>query len=161
MIFQKIQEKFGSAILEAREERGHGIVVVKKEAARSLLEFAKQDPECDFDALMDICGVDYLPVSRIPRFEVVYQLYSMRQNHRLRIRVPVPEEDVVLPTVTDLWKSADWFEREAFDMFGIVFEGHPHLKRLLMFEGFEGHPLRKDYPIAKRQMIPVPEEKIS
>jgi NADH-quinone oxidoreductase subunit C len=110
---------------------------------------------------LDVCGVDYLKAGDKPRFEVVYHLYSVTNNHRLRLRVKVPEEDMTLPTATDLWKSADWHEREAFDMFGFRFEGHPNLKRILLFDGFEGHPLRKDYPMEKRQKIPVPEEKPS
>lgn len=157
MVLNNLQEKFGSVILEVLEEQG--IVVVKKEGVRALLEFVKNDPELGFDALMDLCGVDYLKMERKPRFEVVYQLYSMTHNHRLRVRVLVREEEATLPTVTDLWKSADWFERETSEMFGIIFEGHPNLKKLLLFEGFEGHPLRKDYPIEKRQMIPIPEER--
>ena len=102
--------------------------------------------------------MDYL--GRNPRFEVVYHLYSIPLNHRIRIKVPVSEENCKVPTCIDLWKSADWFERETFDMMGIVFEGHPNLKRLLLFEGFEGHPLRKDYPINQRQKIPEALEKL-
>jgi len=115
-----------------------------------------------FDMLTDLAGVDYKGFSgnraRSERFEVVYHLLSVTDGRRHRVRVPVPESDPSIATVTSLWSAADWFERECFDMFGIKFEGHPNLKRLLMYEGFEGHPLRKDYPITKRQKIPVPEE---
>ena len=87
------------------------------------------------------------------RFEVVYHLYSLARNHRLRLKVPIAEADPVVPSVTGLWRSADWFEREIWDMFGIRFTGHPNLKRIMMYDAFEGHPLRKDYPVAKRQPI--------
>src|SRR5438876_76098 len=101
-----------------------------------------------------LTAVDYL--GRTPRFEVVYQLYSLSLNHRLRVKVPVPEDDPVVPTASGVWKSANWAEREAWDMFGIRFAGHPDLRRILMYPEFEGHPLRKDYPVDKRQPL-VPE----
>ena len=107
-----------------------------------------------FDFLMDICGVDY-PGRDGGRFDVVYHLYSSSANMRLRVKTRVPENDPVVPSVTSLWKAANWFERECFDLFGIKFSGHPNLKRILLYEGFEGHPLRKDYPINKRQVIPT------
>jgi NADH-quinone oxidoreductase subunit C len=87
------------------------------------------------------------------RFEVVCHFYSLRHNHRLRVKVPVSEDDPSLDSVTSLWNSADWFEREVWDMFGVRFKGHPNLKRILMYEPFEGHPLRKDYPVNKRQPL--------
>jgi len=87
------------------------------------------------------------------RFEVVYHVYSLVRNHRLRVKVPVTEADPVVDSLTELWKSANWFEREVWDMFGIHFRGHPNLKRILMYEPFEGHPLRKDYPVNKRQPL--------
>jgi len=87
------------------------------------------------------------------RFEVVYHLYSLSLNHRLRLKVPVTEADPVVDSVTSLWQSANWFEREVWDMFGIRFTGHPNLKRILMYESFQGHALRKDYPVNKRQPI--------
>lgn len=87
------------------------------------------------------------------RFEVVYHLYSLHHNHRLRLKVPLAEADPVVDSVTALWKSADWFEREIWDMFGVRFNGHPDLKRILMYEPFDGHPLRKDYPVNKRQPL--------
>ena len=87
------------------------------------------------------------------RFDLVCHFYSVTQNHRVRLRVPVALEDAVVPTLTGLWHSANWFEREVWDMFGIRFDGHPNLKRILMYDGFQGHPLRKDYPVYKRQPI--------
>lgn len=87
------------------------------------------------------------------RFDVVYHLHSLTHNHRIRLKVPLAAQDAVAPSLTGLWPSADWFEREVWDMFGIRFTGHPNLKRILMYEPFEGHPLRKDYPVYKRQPI--------
>ncbi len=87
------------------------------------------------------------------RFDMVYHLYSSTQNHRLRVKVPLSASDPIVDSLTGLWATANWFEREVWDMFGIGFRGHPNLKRLLMYESFEGHPLRKDYPVRKRQPL--------
>ncbi len=159
MILEKLQENFASEILVTHQDKGDLTVILRKDRIHDVLRFLKEDASLSFEMLADLCGTDYLPKGEKPRFEVVYHLNSLTKNHRLRVRVKVPEEDMTLPTVTDLWGAADWFEREAFDMFGFRFEGHPNLKRLLMFDGFEGHPLRKDYPMERRQKIPIPEEK--
>ena len=96
--------------------------------------------------------MDYLD-KRTPRFEVVYHLYSLSKNHRLRVKIPVAGEDPVVDSLTPLWKGADWLEREVWDMFGIRFRGHPDLRRILLYEQFEGYPLRKDYPVNYRQPL--------
>jgi len=96
--------------------------------------------------------VDYLD-KRTPRFEVVYHLYSLSKNHRLRVKIPVAGEDPVVDSLTPLWKGANWLEREVWDMFGIRFRGHPDLRRILLYEQFEGYPLRKDYPVNYRQPL--------
>ncbi|MFO1518135.1 MAG: NADH-quinone oxidoreductase subunit C [bacterium] len=155
-VIERFKTRFSSSVLDSHENKGDETILVKRENLREILEFAKYDGELLFDLFMDVCGVDYQ--GQTPRFEVVYHLYSVPKNHRIRIKVRVPEEDCVVPSCADLWKAADWFEREAYDMVGIRFEGHPNLKRVLLFEGFEGHPLRKDYPINKRQKIPEPLE---
>ncbi len=162
MILEKLQEKFGSEILETSGslEKSNLVVIIRKDRTHEILKFLKEDASLSFEMLVDLCGVDYLKKSEKPRFEVVYHLYSLIRNHRLRLRVKIPEEDAKLKTATDLWRSADWAERETREMFGIDFEGHANPKKLLLFEGFEGYPLRKDYPMAKRQKIPVPEEKV-
>ena len=92
----------------------------------------------------------------MPRFEVIYQLYSIAQNHRLRVKIPVHDDDPVVPSAAGIWKSANWAEREVFDMFGIRFVGHPDLRRILMYPEFTGFPLRKDYPVARREPL-IPE----
>jgi NADH-quinone oxidoreductase subunit C len=94
--------------------------------------------------LADLCGVDYFP--QAPRFEVVYLLYSFKNNHRLRVKIKVGEGESVL-SVESIWKAADWLEREAYDLFGISFANHPDLRRILLWDGYEGHPLRKDFPV--------------
>jgi NADH-quinone oxidoreductase subunit C len=105
--------------------------------------FLKTDPECRFTSLVDITAVDH--PEGVKRFEVVYHLLSMFQNHRIRLKVAVGEADMV-PSIIDIHPSANWFEREVFDMFGILFSGHPDLRRILTDYGFRGHPLRKDFP---------------
>src|SRR5206468_1510138 len=102
----------------------------------------------------DETAVDYL--GQTPRFEVVCHLVSLTHGRRLRVKIQVPEEDPVVPSLVPLWKSANWMEREVWDMYGIRFSGHPDLRRILMYEEFVGHPLRKDYPVNKRQPL-VPE----
>ncbi len=107
------------------------------------IEFLKSDQSCKFSTLVDITGVDY--PERAKRFDVVYHFLSMYQNQRIRLRVSIREDDMV-PSIVEVFPSANWFEREVFDMFGILFSGHPDLRRILTDYGFRGHPLRKDFP---------------
>jgi len=123
----------------------HGELTVDVALAniRGLVEFLKNDNSCRFSTLVDITAVDY--PERAKRFEVIYHFLSMYQNHRIRLRVAVREEDMV-PSITSVHPSSNWFEREVFDMFGILFAGHPDLRRILTDYGFRGYPLRKDFP---------------
>jgi len=105
----------------------------------------KEHPAMQFDYLADLCGVDYLG-KKPERFQVVYNLYSISLNHRVRVKVNLGEGDAI-DSVTEIWKTANWHERELYDMFGVEIKGHPDLKRILMPEEWEGHPLRKDYPL--------------
>ncbi len=155
MDIEVLKSLFGDAISQLSINRGQAVVLVQSARLHHVLKACKEDPRLQFDLLLDVVGVDFL--GQRPRFEVVYILYSVPLNHRMRVKVRV-EEGEDLPTVSDLWASADWAEREVWDMFGIKFEGHPNLKRILLFESFEGHPLRKDYPTERRQKIPVIEE---
>ncbi|HVT17272.1 MAG TPA: NADH dehydrogenase (quinone) subunit D [Thermoanaerobaculia bacterium] len=125
--------------------------VVRREVLSELARELRDDPVSRFDLLMDLAGVDY--PDREERFEAVYHLYSVPRNARLRLKVPVAESDPVLPSLIPVWKAANWFEREAFDMFGLRFTGHPNLSRILCHEGFQGHPLRKDYDPARRWLL--------
>jgi NADH-quinone oxidoreductase subunit C len=136
------------------DARGEAVIVVERDAVASALRTLRDHPDTQFEQLSDLTVVDYL--GRTPRFEVIYQLYSVALNHRLRVKVPVAEDDPVVPSASGVWKSANWAEREAWDMFGIRFEGHPDLRRILMYPEFQGHPLRKDYPLNHRQPL-VPE----
>jgi NADH-quinone oxidoreductase subunit C len=119
---------------------------------QEIFRLLKEDPQLDFNFLVDLTAVDYLD-KRTPRFEVVYHLYSLSKNHRLRVKIPVAGEDPVVDSLTPLWKGANWLEREVWDMFGIRFRGHPDLRRILLYEQFEGYPLRKDYPVNYRQPL--------
>ncbi len=144
-------KRFPEAILETGLPQGDAVAVVQREALLNVLEFLKSDIRLQFDMLADITAVDYM--GRDPRFDVVYHLVSLPLKHRLRIKVRVDEADAVVQSATPLWNSANWLEREVWDMFGIRFSGHPDLKRILMYEEFQGHPLKKDYPIQRRQPL--------
>ena len=123
---------------------GELVVSVKAEGIARVMAFLRDDVNCRFKQLMDICGVDY--PERIPRFEVVYNLLSLINNNRVRVKVET-DEDTPVPTVTEVFSAADWWEREAWDMYGIYFSDHPDLRRILTDYGFDGHPLRKDFPL--------------
>jgi NADH-quinone oxidoreductase subunit C len=117
---------------------------VKREAILRCLTFLRDDPKCHFKVMIDLCGVDY--PDRPERFEVVYHLLSLKLNHRIRVKLAT-DEDSPVPSITGLFSAAGWFEREAWDLFGIYFADNPDLRRLLTDYGFEGHPLRKDFPL--------------
>lgn len=124
----------------------HGELNIAARADRivHVMQFLRDDPLCKFSVLIDLCGVDY--PARAQRFDVVYHLLSMHNNTRIRIRAEVGDEETI-PTITSVYPAADWFERETFDMYGIVFSGHPDLRRILTDYNFEGYPLRKDFPL--------------
>ncbi len=118
---------------------------VRADQIVSVLTFLRDDPRCKFTTLIDVCGADY--PERTNRFDVVYHLLSMQLNHRIRVKVQANEETPV-PSISGVWPCADWFEREAFDMYGILFSGHPDLRRILTDYGFQGYPLRKEFPLS-------------
>jgi len=153
MILEKIKEKFLDDVYETYEFRGDLVAVVNKEIMRDAAKFLKTDAALDFNILTDLTAVDYLPQNRNPRFNVVYHFYSLAKGHRVRIKAGVDEKEPSIDSLVSLWPIADWFEREVWDMFGIKFKGHPNLRRILMYEEFKGHPLRKDYPYNKRQPL--------
>ncbi|MBI1884472.1 MAG: NADH-quinone oxidoreductase subunit C [Chlamydiae bacterium] len=156
-ILNQLKSKFSEYVIETHSQCGDATLVIKKEGVIPLFSYLKTSPELDFNFLMDLTAVDYLGREG-SRFEVVYHLYSLSKNHCLRVKVDVGEEDSSLDSVSSLWPAANWYEREVWDMFGIKFKGHPDLKRILMYEEFQGHPLRKDYPVNRRQPLvkPVP-----
>lgn len=152
--YQILSERFG-ATLDPRDQWGL-TVEVDSTHLHAALKFLRDDPSFLCDVMLDITAVDYLgyPGHDQARFAVVYLLKSTKSaSHRLRVKVWVEEDSLKLPSVHDLWKIADWQERETWDQYGIVFEGHPNLKRLLNHIEFVGHPLRKDYPAKKRQWL--------
>ena len=141
---RKLKKQFPDAVLETLSFRGEETIQVKREEILPICQYLARDPDLSFDFLTDICGVDYPDNEK--RFEVVYHLYSMRRKTRLRLKTAVGEGES-LSTVESVWKAATWFEREAYDMFGLSFDGHHDLRRLLTWDGYEGHPLRKDFPV--------------
>ena len=134
----------GFSVAKKTEFRGETTLVVGREAIKEIAKTCKE--RLGFDYLVDVSGVDNFGAE--PRFEVVYELYSMERGQHLRLKISVSEDEPEVPTVSDVWATADWHEREAFDMFGIKFTGHPDLRRILMWEGYPYHPLRKDFPLA-------------
>ena len=155
---ETVQEKFPQEILETHSFRGDETAVIRPEALQAIAKFLKENSQLDFNCLMDLTAVDYLffaggRIKKEFRFEVVYHFYSFNRNHRIRLKVPLDEKEPQADTLCHLWPSANWYEREVWDMYGIRFHGHPDLKRILMYEEFKGHPLRKDYPYNKRQPL--------
>lgn len=144
-VLEKLNAQFGDAIQSVNEYRGELTIVVKKSSIRKISQLLRDDPELQFDSLRDVCGADYYRPDE--RFEVIYNLYSIPNHFRLRLKVRVDESDLHVDSVTSVWPAADWAERETYDMFGILFDGHPDLRRIYMPEGFEHFPLRKDFPL--------------
>lgn len=139
----KLKEKFSAAVLGVAEFREETTVTVKKEDIVAISTFLKE--ELGYNFLCDLCGVDYL--GEAPRFMVVYNLYNIATKDRLRVKVPVEESDPRIDSVIGVWGTANWHERECWDLMGISFNNHPDLRRILMPADWEGHPLRKDYPL--------------
>jgi NADH-quinone oxidoreductase subunit C len=139
-----LKEKFPEAVRGVEEFRGETTIAVDKGRLREIMKFLKESETTHYDLLVDLAGVDFGDKS--PRFKVVYLLHSMKFNHRLRIATGVAEGQE-LDTVSDIWKAADWLEREVYYLFGITFGNHPDLRRILLTDDFVGHPFRKDFPL--------------
>ena len=155
-IVSRLGARFGAAIVETHAHRDVPTVVVERARLVETLRACRDEPDLAFDMLTDLTAVDYSKFPGRedgPRFEVVYHLTSIAHNHRVRLKVSVEEDDAVVPTASPLWPIANWLEREVWDMFGVRFDGHPDPRRLLMYEEFVGYPLRKDYPIDRRQPL--------
>lgn len=144
ILVKKVKEAFRDDILETTVFKGEVTHLVNKKALLNICNFLKLDPDMKMNYIVDVLGVDYY--TEVPRFEVVYHLYSIPKKHRIRLKVRLNDGEPV-PSVVSLWAGADWPEREAYDMYGIVFEGHPNMKRIYLAEDWEGYPLRKDYPL--------------
>ena len=141
---EKLQGKFDASILDVKQDRGDWIVTINKQALLEVLAFLKN--ECKFDMLTDVTAIDYLG-KPVDRFMMVYQLTSVPFKDRLRIKAPVTEDACSIESATQVYASANWLEREVYDLFGIRFDKHPDLRRILMTPDWVGHPLRKDYPL--------------
>ena len=146
-VTRTIKEKFPEYVTDSHAFRGDETVVIKREALLEVAGYLRDG--LGFEFLMDLTAVDY--PGREERFEMVYHFFSLSANLRLRLKAPVGGQNPVIASLTPLWSGANWFEREVYDMFGIKFEGHPDLRRILMYDTFEGHPLRRDYSLDKRQ----------
>jgi len=151
---RRLLEAMPDAIEATHADLGDATALVPASRITDVLRFLRDDADCDFAMLTDLCAVDHL--GETPRFEVVYHLYSVTRNHRLRVKARVAEDACEIDTACDVWPSANWMEREVWDLYGIRFQGHPDLRRLLLYEEFEGHPLRKDYPKERRQPLVGP-----
>jgi NADH-quinone oxidoreductase subunit C len=141
---KKLKDRYPISILDVKIFRDEVTVTVQKKDIFEICKFLHSDPDLQYHMLTDLCGVDLFPET--PRFEVVYHLNSMKNNQRLRLKAKVGEKESI-SSVESIWKVANWYEREAYDLFGIPFENHPDLRRIMLWDGYEGHPLRKDFPV--------------
>lgn len=143
---ERIQSQFPEGFIEAKEWRGDLAVTVRREHLHEVCRFLHDDPAMDFDYMVHVSSVDWPDEEE--RFEVVYEVYSIRKRHRIRVKARVPEHDCQVDSMTDIWRGAEFMEREVFDMMGIRFRHHPDLRRILMPDEYnEGYPLRKDFPV--------------
>jgi len=149
-----VKARFEKVTTEGNAPKGDPCVWCDRERIIDLARFLKSDLE--FEILMDLAGVDY--PDRSPRFEVIYNFYSVTHADRLFVKVLADDDEAGVPSLTVVYRSADWHEREVFDMFGVRFSGHPNLRRILMYDGFQGHPLRKDYDARERQPLIGPKD---
>ncbi|OGW30021.1 MAG: hypothetical protein A2X59_08430 [Nitrospirae bacterium GWC2_42_7] len=145
-IADKIKEKFPEEILDIKEFRGQVSVLLKKGKILEICRYLHDQTDLSFNYLADVCGVDYLG-KKENRFEVVYHLYSIKHRHAIRLKAEVSGDNPAIHSVVSIWAGANWHEREAHDMYGIVFQGHPDLRRILMPDDWDGFPLKKDYPL--------------
>ena len=143
-----LKERFQDKIKETSAHLGDETLVIDRASLLEIVTFLKNKPY-EYNMLLDLTCVDFL--GQEPRFEMVYHLLSLPKNHRLRIKTRLSEKDLSIDSLTSLWENANWLEREVYDMFGVHFKGHPDLRRIFMYDDFEGYPLRKDYPLRKRQ----------
>lgn len=153
-VLELLEDQLGDKILETYSQFGDETAVVEPSAWRAVALFLRDDPRCAMDMFTDLTAVDY--PDREPRFEVVCHLRSLSRGHRIRIKARIGDVDgagLEIASLVPVWRGANWFERECYDMFGVRFIGHPDLRRILMYEEFRGHPLRKDYPAQQTQPL--------
>ena len=156
-----LTEALGERVRAISDFRGDLSITVDRAAWLEAARLLRDHPELDYKLFLDLCGVDYLDdADRPERFEVVLHVYSVSTKHHLRLKTAVPESNPHVASLVGVWRGANWFEREAWDLYGIVFDGHPKLERLLTHDAFVGHPMRKDYPTAKRHVLKTPKERL-
>ena len=174
VVLDALRGKFGGAILETSSAYGDDVAVIARESLHEIAAFLRDDPAMAFNypcycTCVDYLGMELLTVSpttplavpsipavlpeESPRFAMVYELRSLTHRTRIRLKVPLQEGDLKVPTLSDLWPAFNWLERETFDMYGVAFDGHPDLRRIFMYDEFIGFPLRKDYPKERRQPL--------
>ena len=141
-------------VLETHARLGDATAIVDSDHVNLVLRFLREEPDLGFEMLIDLTCVDYL--GREPRFEMVYHLFSVAKRHRIRIKARVSEQSAEIDSVVEIYASANWMEREVWDLYGVRFRNHPDLRRLMLYEEFEGHPLRKDYDKKKSQPLVGP-----
>ena len=151
MLIEKLKTRFSGDLLAAEAAHGEETIFIARDRAPEILRALRAEPDFGFDMLTDLTALDW--PQRTPRFQVVYQLNSLTLKHRLRVKIEIAEQDAWVHTAIGVWKAADWLERECYDMFGVDFRGHPDLRRILLYDSFQGHPLRKDFPATRRQPI--------
>lgn len=158
VLLAQVEQCFGENLLEAKALNNELTLTIDQASVLQVCRELRDNPLFGFEQLIDLCGVDYSDYGNTeatstesgPRYAVVYHLLSISNNHRIRLRVYLDDDEPLVPSVVPVWRVADWFEREAFDLFGILFEGHSDLRRILTDYGFIGHPFRKDFPLSGR-----------
>jgi len=151
---QQLLLEMSDVVLETHARLGDATAVVDPDQVIPVLRFLREETDLEFEMLIDLTCVDYL--GREPRFEMVYHLFSVAKRHRIRIKARIAEENAEIDSVAEIYPSANWMEREVWDLYGVRFRNHPDLRRLMLYEEFEGHPLRKDYDKEKRQPLVGP-----
>lgn len=154
-VIDALKARFGEAILDTYSAHGDDYAIIARSSLHDVVAYLRDAPELAFNMLSDMTAVDYLDLPDLApqgqRFGLIYNFLSLTHLHRVYLKVPISEDDPTAPTLVSFYKIANWYEREVWDMYGIRFDGHPDLRRLLMYDEFDGHPLRKDYPVDGRQ----------
>ena len=145
-LIETLRQEHGDWVRDVVQAFGEITLIVPREQIVAVCQYMKTMPGLEFNLLADLCGVDHGPEEE-PRFEVNYHLFSTTKFHRLRLKVLLNEDDAHVPTVTSVWRTANWHERETFDLLGVIFDGHPDLRRILLPDDWQGHALRKDFPL--------------
>jgi NADH-quinone oxidoreductase subunit C len=151
IVKEKLEQKFGDALLSSEMHYDFPVFILQKNRVKEALQFLKEDATLNFHFLTTMCGTHYPDLEKDKEFSLMYQLHNMPNNWRIRIKTFMPREDLSMPTITDVWKTANWMERQEYDFFGFDFTGHPNLKRILNMDEMNYFPMRKEYPLEDMQ----------